>query len=242
MSSSYEQFCPVSKASEVFAERWTPLVIRELLMNSHRFNDLRRGLPTMSPTLLSQRLKTLEAAGIIESRAVPDRHGREYYLTAAGEEFRPIVLALGEWGTRWARTDPHKAGRDPSLLMWDMRRRLNLDRFPPGRTVVMFDFPDALRGKRSWWLVVSGDDVDLCLSDPGFEVHLRVTTRVQPMIDVWTGDVRANDAISEGTIVLDGPRNLRQAFPSWLLLSVFAMVPRPRPAHAPAAEGRLVRS
>jgi DNA-binding HxlR family transcriptional regulator len=237
--SSYEQFCPVSKASEVFAERWTPLVIRELLMGSHRFNDLRRGLPTMSPTLLSQRLKSLEAAGIIESREAPDRHGHEYFLTEAGEEFRPIVLALGEWGTRWARSDIRKADRDPALLMWDMRRRLNLDRFPPGRTVVLFEFTDAHKDKRRWWLIVGEDDVDLCLSDPGFEVDLRIVTRVQHLIDVWSGERRLVDAIADGTIVLEGERRLQRALPSWLLLSVFATVPRPRTARPPA--GRVTR-
>jgi DNA-binding HxlR family transcriptional regulator len=226
--SSYDQFCPVSKAAEVFAERWTPLVIRELLMGSHRFNDLRRGVPTMSPTLLSARLKTLEAAGIIESREAPDRHGREYFLTDAGEEFRPIVEALGAWGARWVQSDLQKPDRDPSLVMWDMRRRLNLDRFPPGRTVVRFEFPDAHRDKRYWWLVVGDDDVDLCLSDPGFDVDLSVRTQVQRLIDVWSGNARLSDATADGTIVVEGPTRLQRALGSWLMLSFFAHVPRPR--------------
>jgi DNA-binding HxlR family transcriptional regulator len=224
--SSYGQFCPVSKAAEVFAERWTPLVVRELLMGSHRFSDLRRGVPLMSPTLLSQRLKTLEAAGIVEAREVPDRHGREYHLTAAGEEFRPIVEALGAWGVRWARNE-RDIERDPAILMWDVHRRLALDRFPEGRTVLLFSFADAPKGKRAWWLVVAGGEVDVCLTDPGYPVDLHISARVQSMIDVWSGDVRAADAIRGEEIALDGPRRLRQAFPSWLLLSVFAGVPRP---------------
>lgn len=224
--SSYGQFCPVSKAAEVFAERWTPLVVRELLMGSHRFSDLRRGVPLMSPTLLSQRLKSLEAAGIIEARQSADRHGREYHLTPAGEEFRPIVEALGAWGVRWARNE-RDIERDPAILMWDMRRRLAVDRFPDGRTVVLFNFPDATKGKRAWWLVVTGGEVDLCLSDPGYPVDLQVTSRVQSMIDVWSGDERIGDAIRSEAIALEGPWRLRQAFPSWLLLSVFAGVPRP---------------
>jgi DNA-binding HxlR family transcriptional regulator len=225
--STYGQYCPVSQAISVFGERWTPLVIRELLMGSHRFNDIRRGVPLMSPTLLAQRLRTLEAAGIVETRSV--ERVREYHLTEAGEEFRSIVEALGAWGVRWSRTE-HEIERDPSLLMWDVHRRLALDRFPPGRTVLLFNYPDAPKGKRTYWLAVDGDEVDVCLADPGYPVDLRITARVQSMVDVWAGNLRIADAIRNEQIVLEGPRKLQQAFPSWLLLSIFADVPRPDPA------------
>lgn len=229
--STYGQYCPVSQAISVFGERWTPLIIRELMMGSHRFNDIRRGMPLMSPTLLSQRLRRLEQEGVIESCPVPERHGRDYHLTPAGEDFRPIVEALGAWGIRWAKGE-RGVERDPALVMWDMRRRLDLDRFPPGRTTIMFDYPDALKGKRYWWLVVnSGDpEPDLCLRDHGYPVDLKVTMRVQTMVTIWAGDLRIGDAIRNQSLVMEGPQRLQRAFPSWLKLSMFASVPRPTDA------------
>lgn len=228
--SAYGQFCPVAKAAEVFAERWTPLVIRELLCGSHRFNELRRGVPLMSPTLLSQRLKTLEMAGIVECRR-SESGVTEYHLTPAGEEFRPVVEMLGMWGQRWAKKDVRPEDRDPALLVWDIHRRLNVDAFPDKRPVVGFHFPDAVKEKRYRWLVVNDGNVDVCLADPGYGVDLVVRSSVRAMVDVWMGDRPLSDALRSGAIVLEGPAKLRRAFPSWLQLSLFAPVARP-PARA----------
>ena len=148
----YGQFCPVAKAAEIVAERWTPLVLRELLCGSRRFNDLHRGVPLMSRTLLAGRLERLEDAGIVRSATRARGRGREYHLTAAGEELRPLIECLGEWGQRWARAQVGRGDLDPGLLMWDIHRRVNLEALPPERVVVRFDFrgvPATVRCPRS---------------------------------------------------------------------------------------------
>src|SRR3990172_1670046 len=145
----YGQFCPVAKAAEVLGDRWTLLVVRELLCGSRHFNDLRRGVPLMSPSLLSQRLKQIERAGIIERE--PDRQNKQgmvYQLTAAGHELTPVVMMLGNWGKRWARSDLKREDLDPALLMWDMHRRLNTENLPTQRTVLQFEFRDVNTAKR----------------------------------------------------------------------------------------------
>src|SRR5690606_37682042 len=148
---SYGQFCPVAMAAEVICSRWTMLVLRELLCGSTRFNDLRRGVPLMSPTLLSKRLKELEKAGVI--MAVPSVQSgvSEYRLTAAGEDLRPVVMSLGFWGQRWVEYSLSLKNLDPSLLMWDMRRRLDPTPLPPRRCTINFLFPEIPSAKRSWW-------------------------------------------------------------------------------------------
>lgn len=222
----YGQFCPVAKAAEIVTERWTPLVLRELLMGSRRFNDLRRGVPLMSPSLLSQRLKALERAGVITRRT--DGAHPAYQLTPAGHELRPIIEMLGVWGQRWVRTGVGTADTDldASLLMWDMRRGIEAPTLP-NRVVVRFDFPDAGPGKKAWWLVIDGA-VDLCLTDPGYHVDLRVRTDVRTMTAVWMGDIAFGEAVRTGALTLEGPRTLQRQFPGWLKLSVFANVPRDR--------------
>jgi DNA-binding HxlR family transcriptional regulator len=225
----YGQFCPVAKAAEIVAERWTPLVLRELLCGSRRFNDLHRGVPLMSRTLLAARLEELESAGIVRSVARPRGRGRDYHLTAAGEELRPLVECLGEWGQRWARARVGRGDLDPGLLMWDIHRRVNLEALPPERVVVQFDFrgvPPTLRCPRTWWLVLERQEVDLCLKDPGFLVDIVVSADLRTLTRVWMGDVRLAETVRAGLIQLDGPRSLVRAFPSWLRLSAFAGVER----------------
>jgi DNA-binding HxlR family transcriptional regulator len=225
----YGQFCPVAKAAEIVAERWNPLVLRELLCGSHRFNDLHRGVPLMSRTLLAERLERLESAGIVRSVARPRGRGREYHLTAAGEELRPIIECLGEWGQRWARAQVDRGDMDPGLLMWDIHRGVNLEALPPRRVVVRFDFrgvPATMRCPRTWWLVLERPEVDLCLKEPGFPDDLVVSADVQALIRVWMGDVPLTETVRAGLIRLDGPRTLVHAFPSWLTLSAFAGVER----------------
>lgn len=225
----YGQFCPVAKAAEIVAERWTPLVLRELLCGSRRFNDLHRGVPLMSRTLLAMRLEQLEDAGIISSVSRPRGRGREYHVTAAGEELRPLIECLGQWGQRWARAQISRGDLDPGLLMWDIHRRVNLETLPPQRVVVRFDFrgvPVTMRCPRMWWLVLDRPEVDLCLKDPGYPVDIIVSADLRALIRVWMGDARLADAMRAGLIRLEGPRPLVRAFPAWLRLSGFAGVER----------------
>lgn len=232
---SYGQFCPVARGAEIFAERWTPLVLRELMCGSHRFSDLARGVPLMSPSLLTQRLRELLDAGIVERRPASSGRGSEYHLTAAGEALRPVVEGLGLWGYQHLRDDLSKAELDPAYLMWDVRRCLDLSHFDPGdRIVVRFSLKGAPANKRRWWLVITGDDVDLCLKPPGHDVDLEVVAPLRTLVEVWLGTSDLRQCIRSGQIELDGPRKLKQAFPKWFGPSLFAKLARDRGAQ-PAA-------
>ncbi|HVC14900.1 MAG TPA: helix-turn-helix domain-containing protein [Acidimicrobiales bacterium] len=223
MGAPYHQFCPVSKAMELLDERWTMLVVRELVTGSHRFNDLRRGLPKMSPTLLSKRLNQLTRAGVVERRTKGTEV--EYRLTAAGEELRPVVEAVGAWGVRWIG---HLGDEDldPKLLLWDMHRNVNRAAVPPGRTVVKFTFPDAPSRARHWWLVITTDDVDVCDVDPGHDVTVTVVAGLRDMIQVWRGDLTWSSAVRSGKLDVGGTASVRRAFPGWFVPTMFASVSR----------------
>ena len=224
MGSSYYQFCPVAKTMELLDERWTLLVIRELATGSEHFNDLRRGLPRMSPTLLSKRLHRLVAGGVV-ARSTEAGEVR-YVLTPAGEELRPVVEALGAWGTRWI-PELGDEDLDPHLLMWDLHRNVDTSAVPPGRTVVRFSFP-ALRGKgREWWVVITPPTADVCDFDPGFDTAATVTADLRSMVQVWRGDLSWGEALRSGGIALEGPEPVRRALPHWFALSPFAKVHRP---------------
>jgi DNA-binding HxlR family transcriptional regulator len=227
----YRQFCPVAKAAEIVAERWTPLVLRELFCGSSRFVDLRRGVPLMSPSLLSQRLKDLEVAGVV-ARSLGADQRPEYHLTPAGKELWPVIEHLGIWGQRWARARILDHDLDAGLLMWDIRRNLRRERLPERRTVVRFDFTGAATAKRRWWLVIERGHGDLCLLDPGYEVDLFVRTHLRTMTEVWMGDRPLLDAVRSEAIALEGPAKLVRAFSGWLGLSAFAPVKRPSPQKA----------
>jgi DNA-binding HxlR family transcriptional regulator len=225
----YGQFCPVAVAAEIFAERWTPLILRELFAGERRFNDIRRGVPLISRTLLSVRLRELEDAGVLESRPLPSRRGREYRLTRAGEELRNVVDGLGAWGQRWVTGQFDPQNLDMSVLMWNVRRRIDTKRLPAGRVVVRFDFravPAPRRGMRTWWLILQRPEVDLCLKDPGFDVDVVVSAEASAMARVWMGQVDFTDAVRAGTVRVEGPRPLIQELPGWLLLSRYAGVDR----------------
>ena len=222
--SRYGQFCPVAKAMELLDERWTMLVIRELLEGSRSFNALRRGLPRMSPALLSTRLQTLARAGVIDRHETAGRV--TYTLTQAGLELRPIVEAIGTWGVRWI---PNLGDEDldPHLLMWDIHRNVALDRVPEGRTVLRFTFRDVPGAGADWWLVIKADDVDLCDFDPGGPVAATVDTDLRTMTRVWRGDEPWTDVLRSGRLRIEAPTSVRRAVPQWLRLSAFAPVPRP---------------
>ncbi len=224
MGSGYYQFCPVAKAMELLDERWTLLIVRELVSGSQQFNDLRRGLPRMSPSLLSKRLQQLARAGIVERRA--EGSDVRYVLTPAGQELRPVVEALGTWGVRWIG-ELGDEDLDPKLLLWDMRRNIDHAAVPGGRTVVRFSFPDAPAKARDWWMVITADDADVCDVDPGHPVAVTVSASLRRMVEVWRGDSGWSDALRSGEIEVSGPEALRRALPLWFTLSVFASVPRP---------------
>ena len=195
----YGQFCPVSMAAEVFCSRWTPLILRELLAGTSRFNDLRRGVPRMSPALLSKRLKDLEKAGII-TVARGKVGAVEYSLTPAGRDLKDVVVGLGLWGSRWVESQLSLRNLDPTLLMWDMRRRLVPEPLPPRRCTIQFQYPELASTKQNYWLVVDGGVVDLCYSDPGFEVDLQVRSPLRTMTAVWMGVARLRQELDTGAM------------------------------------------
>lgn len=218
----YGEFCPVSLAAEIFARRWTPLIVRELLSGSTRFSDLRRGIPNISASVLSRRLEELAIAGIIER--CEDENGLRYVLTAAGEELRSVVEALGVWGRRWLPTDYREQDLDPRLLVWDIHRNVHLDQVPR-RTVVELHFPDAPAGRRGYWLILGPERAEVCLSHPGGEIDLHLSSDVRTLTNVWMGSTTWASALRAGTLRLTGSAELRRALPRWLKLSHFAQIP-----------------
>ena len=221
---SYRQFCPVAMAAEILCTRWTVVLLRELIAGSTRFNELRRGVPRMSPALLSQRLKDLESAGIVVRIASPsDRGASEYQLTPAGRELGPIVEAFGIWGQRRIEADLSLQHLDAQLLMWDMRRNLNTTPMPAHRSVVQFAYPELPAAQRLWWLIVDPEvGVDLCSIDPGFDVDLYVSVDLRTMTAIWMGLDTVRAALANRRMILTGDRKLGAAMQSWLGLSPFA--------------------
>jgi DNA-binding HxlR family transcriptional regulator len=220
----YGQFCPVAVASEVFAQRWTPLILRELVAGATHFNEIRRGLPLMSRTLLTQRLRSLERLGIVRSISSTGRVHAEYQLTSAGAGFAPVLQLLGQWGQRWAvRFDPQNL--DAEFLMWNIRRRLALDQLPDARVLTHFRFcglPPGYRRGREFWLITEHRRAELCLKDPGGEVDLLVATDIGAFARMWLGELSFAQLQQQGGIQVSGARELVRSFPSWLRRSQFA--------------------
>ena len=229
MKSGFGQFCPVAVACEVFAERWTPIILRELFAGAQQFNEIHRGMPHISRPLLARRLRALEAAQVITREPLSAGRGHRYCLTDAGREFQSVIDALGAWGQRWTvRVD--RRNLDPGFLMWNMRRRIALERLPPRRVVVRFKFggvAPGYRGARMFWLLLERPRVDLCVTDPGFEVDLYVDADLAAMAKIWLGDASVQSMLRSNDLRLAGSREYARQFPSWLMLSKFAGVPRP---------------
>jgi DNA-binding HxlR family transcriptional regulator len=237
MRSGFGQFCPVAVACEVFAERWTPMVLRELFAGSEHFNQIHRGVPLMSRALLARRLRELEDAGVIAREQKPGQRGHCYTLTPAGREFRPALEALGRWGQRWT-VRVQRSNLDAGFLMWNVRRRIDRERLPDRRVVVCFRFsgiPRAYRGPRVFWLVLERTAVELCIEDPGIETDVVVDADVATLTAVWLGDICFEEAVRSKGVRLMGPRPLTRAFPTWLMLSHYADVVRAGPTERPAA-------
>lgn len=235
MPESYGQFCPVAQAAEVLTERWTLLVLRELLMGSSRFNEIQRGVPRMSSSLLSKRLRDLERSDLLTREPLQGERGYAYRLTPAGEALGPLVVSLGTWSRDWLKREISAEEADPALLMWDLRRSVHLDRLPQERVGVFFRFRDAEEGKRAWWLVAEEANADLCFSDPGFAIDLQIDAETRAMAEVWVGKQELGAAMRSKKVRVTGPEHLVRSLPEWLGFSTFAY---PDPAAELAARQR----
>jgi DNA-binding HxlR family transcriptional regulator len=220
----YGQYCPVARAAEILGDRWTLLIVRDLLSGAQHFNKLERGLPGIPKALLAERLRRLQQVGVIERRGDAGGRKTSYQLTAAGWELYPVVEGLTRWGAKWAFGDPEPAELDPLLLLWWMRDRVIRERLPRQRIVVEFNFREARPAK--YWLVLSPEDVSLCLKHPGYEIDVLVTAELSALYQVWLGRITFGDAIRAQRIELDAVPALIAAFPEWFALSLAAGIVR----------------
>jgi DNA-binding HxlR family transcriptional regulator len=236
----YRQYCPVARASEILADRWTLLIVRELILGSHRFNDIERGLPGISRSLLSSRLRHLENSGVVERLPRPQSTMAEYHLSAAGRELKAIIEAFGAWGVRWAFAEPRPEELDAGLLVWKIHQRINRDLLPDTRTVVEFDFTGP--GAQRVWLLLDRREVSVCVTPPGFDADLIVRADLPFFYRVWFGHVEYDAAIRSGSVIVEGIPALARQLPRWLMWSPMARFVREReradsvsaraPAHA----------
>ena len=220
----YGQFCPVAKATEIIGEKWTLLIIRELLMGGSRFNVLQRGLSLISPTILTKRLHSLEAQGLVVKKKIQGQRGYEYFPTTSCKELLPIIRQIGDWGMRWARQHLTDTDYDVELLMLYLQRSVVPDNLIGRETVVRFKFTD-IADMSDWWLLVVDKDVDICVSDPGKDVDVYFTTSVRTMAGIWMGDTTYRKAIASGDLQVAGLKALTRDIPSWLGNSIFADIP-----------------
>ncbi len=218
----YGQFCPLAQATQLLCERWTLIIVRELIAGSTRFSELQKGVPLMSPTLLSTRLKQLIKSGVIE--LVGSKGNHKYHLTQAGKELRPVVELLGAWGHRWVRSNLNSGDLDAGLLMWDMRRSVDPSVFPEHRVVVQFEYPDAAKGAKDWWLVSENGEVDLCLNDRGYDIDILIRCSLKTMTEIWTCEKRFNEAARKSEVVIMGDPKLVSKLQDWLRSSALSQL------------------
>ena len=212
----FGQFCPISKAMEVLGERWSLLIVRELILGAERFADFERGLPTISPTMLNRRLNELAACGIVDKIREPGLRGHRYHLSQSGRELEPVLVALGSWGMRWARGQMSDDELDVHQLMSDIQRGCRPEQLPTDRrSVIHFYFSD-LGSFNHWWLKMDADEVDLCQQPPGQDEHLRVTCTLRALTEIWMGDLDLDRAIRQSKLQLLGLKPYEKAFSRWL--------------------------
>ncbi len=216
MTARYYQFCPIAKASEVLGERWTILIIRELLLGATRFAELQRGLSAISPTLLTRRLGQLQDCGLVLRRAVPGTARAEYSLTPAGRELHPVVIGLGRWGMKWARGQMSDDELDVQHLISDLARRIDETQLPGGDTVIQFSFPGLPKFAHWWVLIASSGTRELCANHPGRTVHLHLRTNLRTMVEIWAGDIAIADALKSGRLHVNGQPLLVRTLTAWL--------------------------
>lgn len=220
----YGQFCPIAKASEIIGEKWTVLIIRELLMGATRFNELQRGLSLISPTLLSKRLDSLIGHGLVMKKKIPGQKGYEYFATESCKELLPVIHSLGEWGMRWARSNLSEDDYDVELLMLYLKRSVRPDKLPGNESVMRFKFTD-IKEYPDWWMLVEGDEIDVCTKDPGRDVDVYFTSTIRTLIDIWMGANSYKKAIRSGELKLVGDKALTNNVSSWLMNSTFSSLP-----------------
>lgn len=223
MSIRYGQFCPVSKAAEVLGERWTILIIRELLLGTTRFIDFQRALSQISPTLLTKRLSQLQECGLVIRKTLPDQRRTEYQPMPAAKELKPVIFALGEWGMKWARGQMNDDELDVELLMYDLHRRIDVTQLPGGRTVIKFLFR-GLPKFGHWWIVLENGAPELCVDNPGKEVDVHLITDLRTMAHIWAGDMEIRAARKTGQLQLTGNPVLIRTVSAWLRPGLFAHV------------------
>jgi DNA-binding HxlR family transcriptional regulator len=221
----YGQFCPIALATEILGEKWTILIVRELIMGGRRFNELQRGLGDISPALLAARLKSLEKQGLVARRRQSGQRTYEYYPTEACQALLPSLIALGEWGLIWARQNVLDADLDVEFLMYYLERSIDPARLIGDQSVIQFKFKDLIK-QQDWWLLVKDDKTDLCLSDPGRDVDVYFSCNLRTMHDVWMGDRSYSEAMASGDLIVEGEPALLRSIKSWLRPSVFADSPR----------------
>jgi DNA-binding HxlR family transcriptional regulator len=233
---AYGQYCPIARGAEIFAERWTPLIIRNLYLGCASFSEILEGAPGLSRTLLSQRLKQLERLGVVEAAFKPDGRGHHYELTSAGHDLFTVCQSLGEWGARWLEIAPENL--DPFVALWSMCNALRRDRLPDRRVVIRFDFTG--RGHRErYWLLIELGDTEICKTSPGLDDDLYITAEAEAFVKWHAGQLTWAQATRENRIQLDGPSSLVRAFPTWNARSMFAHIrPSPAPQRAPQADTR----
>ncbi len=222
---NYNQFCPISKAAEILGERWTILILREILMGARRFNALQRGLGDISPALLTKRLKQLEEQNMLIRRKIPGQKGYEYYPSDACEALLPVLFSLGEWGIIWAKNSILDQDFDAEFLMLYLERSIDRDKIKGQETVIKFRFTD-LSEQRDWWLVVKPENAEVCLKDPGRDVDVFFNCTVRTLSEIWMGDLTYRDAIEAGDLLLDGDPALMRNVSAWLRPGIFANSPR----------------
>jgi len=217
----YGQYCPIAKAVEILGDRWTLLIVRDLLTGTCHFNDLERGLPGISRGLLAERLRRLERMGLLEKLRHPDaRRNTSYHLTQAGRELETVIDSLLVWGARWAFEEPEEKDLDPLLLMWWMRSRVCAERLPAERILIRFDFRGAKEER--YWLLLTKEDVSVCLTDPGFDLNVLVTADLSAFFQIWLGRLSLAAARGEGLVAIDAIPALAEAFPEWFGYSLAA--------------------
>ncbi|MCA1405510.1 helix-turn-helix transcriptional regulator [Ensifer sp. IC3342] len=221
---SYNQFCPIAKAAEIFCERWTALILRDLAFGATRFSELQRGVPLASPTLLSSRLKKLEAEGVIVRSVSDDGRGSTYRLTHAGKEFVPIIMALGQWGQRWSRRTLAEHEIDLGLLLWALQKGAHPELFGTERVLIQFELTDQADNKRYWWFLNQDGTCELCLKPPDRDAQLYVIVSLVDLTRIWRGDLPFASALHHGSIEVDGSARLRKLFPLWLGISPLAHI------------------
>jgi len=230
--SDYNRYCPISMGSDVLADRWTPLIVRELVLGNTRFNDIARGLPGVSRSLLVRRLNHLERAGVIERWPSPTGKGSEYLLTSAGRDLERVLVALGRWSVEWLYNELRPRDIDAQTLMWWMHRLVVPEKLPTGRVVVEFRHTAPVR--LTIWMVIDRGEVSVCMQHPGYDSDLVVTCPTTVLSGVFSGVDSWAHEVAEGTIVVDGPPRLAKALPTWFQWGLFGPEMRAAQAHAVA--------